>query len=261
MMGFAVVVGEVIASSIIAATTALLGFMAGFLLLGSSMVLNDYFDREIDAINDPERPLPADHVKSSEAVTFAVLLASIGFLCASVTGIGTLVIAAMSMAIATAYNCRFKKSGLIGNGMVSVNVAVPFIYGGCAVGSWSWLLLIFALLAFLSSLGREIVKGIVDITGDKAKGVKSVAVTKGSEYAAKQASTLFLLAVLLSGIPLLLRMVSLYYVPLVVICNMGFLLTCYSLMTNATPRNARRNKKYVLVWMTFGMLAFVVGSL
>jgi geranylgeranylglycerol-phosphate geranylgeranyltransferase len=261
MMGFAVIVGEVIASSIISAAAALWGFMAGFLLLGSSMVLNDYFDREIDAINDPERPLPAGHIKSSEAVTFTVLLASIGFLCASVTGIGTLVIAAVSMVIATAYNCRFKKTGLMGNAMVSVNVAVSFIYGGFAVGSWSWLLLIFAVLAFFSSLGREIVKGIVDITGDNAKGVKSVAVTKGNEYAARQATKLFLFAVLLSGIPLLLRMVSLYYVPLVIICDMGFVLTCYSLITNATPRNARRNKKYVLVWMTFGMLAFVVGAL
>ena len=174
MMGFAVIVGEVIVSSIILATAALWGFMAGFLLLGSSMVLNDYFDREIDSINDPQRPLPAGHIGSSEAVTFAVVLASIGFLCASATGLWTLTLAAVSMVIATGYNCCFKKTGLIGNAMVSVNVAVPFIYGGFAVGSWSWLLLIFASLAFLSSLGREIVKGIVDMTGDKAKGVKSV---------------------------------------------------------------------------------------
>ena len=84
---------------------------------------------------------------------------------------------------------------------------------------------------------------------------------KGSGRAAKLASTLFLLAVFLSGVPLLLRMVSPYYVPLVLICDIGFLLTCYSLRTNATPGNAKRNKKYVLVWMTFGMLAFVVGAL
>ena len=66
--------------------------------------------------------------------------------------------------------------------MVSANVAVPFIYGGFAVESTSMFpLLIFALLAFLSSLGREVVKGIVDVPGDAAKGVRSIAVTRGNE--------------------------------------------------------------------------------
>ena len=261
MMGFAVVVGEAIASSVIVASAAIFGFMAGFLLLGCSMVLNDYYDREIDAINQPQRPLPAGIIIPSEAVAFAAVLASIGFLFATMTGLWTLVVALVSMSISVAYNSHFKKTGLLGNGMVSANVAVPFIYGGVAVGSPSWPLLIFAMLAFLSSLGREIVKGIVDVAGDKVKGVKSVAVIKGINDAARQGAALFLLAVLLSVLPIGLHMVSLYYVPIVVICDIGFLLTCYSIVTDPTPGNAKRNKKYILVWMTFGLLAFVIGTL
>ena len=261
MIGFAVIVGEAISSSVVPANAAFFGFMTGFLLLGSSMVLNDYFDRDIDRINEPGRPLPSGIVTPSEAISFAIILASIGFLCATITGILTLIVAVISMVLTVAYNSRFKKTGLIGNGMVSTNVAVPFVYGGLAVGNASWPLLIFALLAFLSSLGREIVKGIVDVPGDKAKGVNSIAVTKGNSYAAKQGAVLFLLAVGLSTLPLVLGMVSLYYVPLVVICDIGFLLTSYSIMANPSPRNAKRNKKYVLLWMTFGLLAFVVGTL
>jgi geranylgeranylglycerol-phosphate geranylgeranyltransferase len=261
MMGFAVIVGEAIASSVIPAGAAFYGFMTGFLLLGCSMILNDYCDREIDAINDPQRPLPAGRIAPLEAISFAVILASIGFLCATKTGIWTLIIAAVSMSISVAYNSHFKKTGLLGNGMVSANVAVPFIYGGFAVGSSSWPLLIFAVLAFLSSFGREIVKGIVDVAGDTAKGVRSVAVIKGNSDAARQGAAFFLLAVVLSVLPIALHMVSLYYVPIVVICDVGFLLTCYSLVTDPTPENAKRNKKYVLVWMTFGLLAFVIGTL
>lgn len=151
--------------------------------------------------------------------------------------------------------------GLVGNSMVSTNVAVPFVYGGFAVGNVSWPLLIFALLAFLSSLGREIVKGIVDLAGDKIKGVNSVAVVKGNAYAAKQGTTFFLIAVGLSTLPVVLHIVSVYYIPLVIICDIGFLLTSYSIMTSPTPLNAKRNKKYILLWMTFGLLAFVVGTL
>lgn len=261
MMGFAVIVGELIASSVVPARAAFYGFTTGFLLLGSSMLLNDYFDREIDAINDPTRPLPSGMVGTLETVTFAAVIALLGFVCAAATGLWTFVIALLSAAIAVAYNAKFKKTGLLGNGLVSANVAVPFVYGGFAVGSASWPLLILSLLAFVSSLGREIVKGIVDVTGDNAKGVRSVAVTRGNSYAAKFGAILFLLAVALSVLPLALHMVSLYYIPLVVICDLGFLMTAFSIVTTPTPRNVERNKKYVLVWMTFGLFAFVIGTL
>lgn len=261
MIGFAVVVGEVISSQVVPANAAFFGFIAGFMLLGAAMVLNDYFDREIDSINDPGRPIPSNRVKPSEAISFAVILASIGFLCAAVTGLLTSIVAIFSMVLTVAYNSHFKKRGLVGNCMVSANVAVPFVYGGFAVGNTSWPLLIFSLLAFISSLGREIVKGIVDVAGDKTKGVNSVAVVRGSSYAARQGATFFLIAVVLSILPLALHMVSLYYVPLVMICDIGFLLTSYSIVTNPTAHNAKRSKKYVLLWMTFGLMAFVLGTL
>lgn len=260
MIGFAVIVGELIASSTVPAGAALSGFMTGFLLLASSMVLNDYFDREIDRINEPERPLPAGVIKAPEALSFSIILGAIGFWFASNSGVATILIALVSVVVMVLYNARIKKTGLLGNVFVSTNVAIPFIYGGFVVASPTWSLGIFSLLAFLSSMGREIVKGIVDVTGDAAKGVKSVAATKGNMKAAKYGIGFFIAAVALSGLPLIVGLVSHYYIPLVVICDIGFLLTAYSLLTNPSPANAKRSKNYVLIWMTFGLLAFVVGT-
>jgi geranylgeranylglycerol-phosphate geranylgeranyltransferase len=261
MIGFAVIVGEFIASPVVTVRAAFYGFMTGFLLLAASMILNDYFDREIDAINEPDRPLPSGKVGSTEALSFALVLGALGLLAAQNTGIATLLIAIFSLLIMISYNARIKKTGLLGNVFVSLNVAIPFIYGGFAVGKTNWALAIFALLAFLSSVGREIVKGISDVPGDMSRGVKSVAATKGTATAAKYGAAFFLSAVGLSGLPLLLGLVTLYYVPLVAICDIGFLLTTYSTLSNPTPATAKRNKKYVLLWMTFGLLAFLMGTL
>ena len=261
MIGFAVIVGEVIAAPTVPARAAFYGFMTGFLLLSASMVSNDYFDREIDAINAPERPLPAGVIKPPEAVSFSIILAAVGFWFAAGSGTIPLLIAFLSVLVMLSYNSRIKKTGLLGNALVSTNVAIPFIYGGFAVATPTWSLGIFSLLAFLSSMGREIVKGIVDVPGDTARGVKSVAATRGNGKAAKYGAALFVAAVALSGLPLLLRIVSYYYVPLVAICDIGFLLTAYSLLTNPSPANAKRSKNYVLIWMTFGLLAFVIGTL
>jgi len=260
MIGFAVIVGELLASTSVPARAAFYGFLAGFLLLAASMVLNDYFDREIDAINDPKRPLPSGKVKPSEALSFALILASVGLLSAAYTGFVTLLIALLSIVIMFSYNARIKKTGLLGNIFVSTNVAIPFVYGGFAVGSPTWSLGIFALLAFLASVGREIVKGIVDVQGDTARGVRSIAAIKGNDTAAKYGAVFFVTAVALSVLPLVLHLVTTYYIPLVVICDFGFLLTAYSLWSNSSARNAKHSKKYVLVWMMFGLLAFVLGS-
>ena len=261
MIGFAVIVGELIASSVLSTDAAFFGFMAGFLLLAASMILNDYFDREIDAINEPKRPLPAGIVKPSEAFSFSIILGALGFWFAANSGIATLLIALLSVGLMVSYNSKVKKTGVVGNAIVSTNVAIPFIYGGFVVGSPTWSLVIFSLLAFLSSMGREIVKGIVDVAGDSAKGVRSLAATKGIAIAAKYGAAMFILAVALSAVPLAIGIVSVYYVPLVVICDVGFLLTAYSVLTNSSPRNAKRNKSYVLLWMTFGLLAFLVGTI
>lgn len=261
MIGFAVIVGEIISSSTLPARAVFYGFTAGFFLLAASMVVNDYFDREIDLINEPKRPLPSGVVSAKEALSFAAILGSLGLLSASNTGTPTLVLALLSLVIMMSYNARLKKTGLLGNILVSTNVAIPFVYGGFAVASLNWSLGIFALLAFLSSVGREIVKGIVDVAGDTSRGVRSIAVTRGNVVAAKYGAALFLAAVALSAVPLLFGLVTYYYIPLVAICDIGFVLTAYSILSNASPRNAKRNKKYVLLWMTFGLLAFVVGSM
>jgi geranylgeranylglycerol-phosphate geranylgeranyltransferase len=260
MIGFAVIVGEFISSTVVPARAAFYGFLAGFLLLAASMILNDYFDREIDAINEPTRPLPSGIVKTPQALSFALILGSLGLLSAATTGPATLIVAILSLLIMISYNAKIKKTGLLGNVFVSMNVAIPLIYGGFAVAKPTWTLGIFAVLAFLASVGREIVKGIGDVPGDTSRGVKSIAATKGNSIAAKYGAAFFLFAVALSVLPVLLGLVTYFYIPLVVICDVGFLLTAYSILSNPTPRSAKRNKKYVLLWMTFGLMAFLMGT-
>src|SRR5208337_2388636 len=111
----------------------------------------DYFYREIDLSNEPKRPLPSVELIAKEALSFAAILGSLGLLSASNTGTPTLVLALLSLVIMMSYNARYKKTGLLGNILVSTNVAIPFVYGGFAVASLNWSLGIFALLAFLSS--------------------------------------------------------------------------------------------------------------
>ena len=63
MIGFAVIVGEVLAlNSLPNLNLMILGFLTGFLISSSSMVFNDYFDLEVDRVNVPNRPLPSGRI-------------------------------------------------------------------------------------------------------------------------------------------------------------------------------------------------------
>src|SRR5260370_19732337 len=95
------------------------------------------------------------------------------------------------------YNTRGKKTGLLGNAVVSLNVALPFFFGGLAVNSLRPLLFIFFLLAFLANTAREVAKGLADVSGDSSKRIMTVAVTQEPQSASQLAASFFRAALLL----------------------------------------------------------------
>jgi geranylgeranylglycerol-phosphate geranylgeranyltransferase len=265
MMGFAVLVGATLVRIITSDSFWLnltFGFLTGFTLTAASMAINDYYDRDIDAINEPKRPIPSGAIKPKEALAFTFFLTAIGLITAYLTSISCLILAIISWAISVSYTTVGKRSGLPGNFLVAACVAVPFIYGSLAVaGTIELNVVIFASMAFLSVTGREITKGIVDVQGDRAQNVKTLAVRSGEKTAAHTAVIFFLLAVALSPIPLLLDLVSFWFIPLVAATDIGLAASAFMLLKNYSRENARKVKNMVLLWFLLGLLAFIVGAL
>jgi geranylgeranylglycerol-phosphate geranylgeranyltransferase len=264
MMGLAVVIG--------AALTGLnnlsphwlgltFGFLTGFFLTAASMVMNDYYDREIDAVNEPKRPIPSGVVEPREALVFAFFLTAVGFVAACFTSLWCFLTAIIAWLVFVTYTTMGKRSGLPGNFLVSACVAIPFIYGSIVLTSSVRLnVLISALIAFLSITGREITKGIVDVEGDRLQNVRTLAVRYGERAAAVSAVFFYLLAVALSPIPWLIRLVSVWFIPLVIVTDSGLLACSFMLLRDYSRENARRVKNSVLLFFIFGLLAFLAGA-
>jgi geranylgeranylglycerol-phosphate geranylgeranyltransferase len=264
MMGFAVIVGAALASPISSFADSgfslVYGFVTGFMLTAASMAINDYYDREIDAVNEPNRPIPSGSVKPREALVFASVLTGIGFASAYLTSLLCFLTALISWVIFVIYITAGKRSGLLGNFLVSACVAIPFIYGSIAVASTVKLnVLLFVSMVFLSNTGREITKGIVDVEGDKAQGVKTLAVRYGERNAAVVAASFYVSAVLLSPLPWFLSIVSVWFLLFVAVTDVGLVASSLMLLKDYSRENARKIKKIVLLWFLFGLVAFVIG--
>jgi 4-hydroxybenzoate polyprenyltransferase len=105
----------------------------------------------------------------------------------------------------------------------------------------------------------EITKGIVDVQGDKAKNIQTLAVRYGERNAAIAATIFFLSAVFLTPIPRLLNLVSLWFIPFVTVTDFGLATSSFLLLKNYSRENARKIKNTVLLWFIVGLLAFIVG--
>src|SRR5947199_4131922 len=263
MIGLAVIVGETIAlGSLPPLSNALFGFLTASLLLAGPLVLNDIQDIQIDRVNTPNRPLPSGKIGVREAYALSLVLSSLAIIFSAFLGVFTLLTALVALALMAYYNTRGKKTGLLGNVVVSFNVALPFLFGGLAVNSLRPLLFIFFLLAFLANTAREVAKGIADVAGDSSKGIMTIAVTQGPKRAAELAAAFFAIAVLLSFlVPIFDQRVSLFYYPIVVLADFGFLYSSYKLIRDPTATTVRKVKSQVLVWMLLGLVGFFVGGI
>jgi geranylgeranylglycerol-phosphate geranylgeranyltransferase len=264
MMGFAVIVGAALANPNVLGTfwqKLAYGFVTGFALTAASMAINDYYDREIDAVNEPKRPIPSGLIQPKNALIFALTLTAIGFIIAFLTNILCFLIAILAWILFVTYTTVGKRSGLPGNLLVSTCVSMPFIYGSAVtVNTVVPNVLIFVLMVFLSNTGREITKGIVDVQGDRLQNVRTLAVLYGEKKAAITAALFYLSAVLLSPTPWLLGNVSFWFLPFVAITDFGLLASAFALLQDFSKENARKIKNIVLLWFLIGLLAFIAGA-
>ncbi len=264
MMGLGVVVGSVVAAGInnLPWDRVFIGALVGFMLNSASMILNDYVDREIDAINNPTRPLVTGVVTVGEALTAFTIFTALGVVFSALLGPLPLAIALIAAADAYAYNIWGKRTGLPGNIMVAFTTAVPFIFGGAVARPENWLSVsILAILAFLSNVAREIVKGVADIVGDSLKGVRTVAVRWGAETASLIAALIMILAVALSPLPYLKGQLGPLYMALVIPADAIFTYYSILMVRDPSPKRAVKVKKMYLYGMLIALIAFIAGRL
>jgi geranylgeranylglycerol-phosphate geranylgeranyltransferase len=265
MIGFAVIVGVFVSRPpSINPLQLSLGFLTGFFVCAYSMVVNDVYDLEVDKVNRPERPLPSGRVSAKGASRLSLGVLAAGLVCSLLSLDPLAVVVAVAYAfLSWLYNSWAKKTGLPGNLIVASSLAIPFIYGGAVSGGsiGGSLLLMMALTAFFSGVGREVVKAMADVEGDAKRSVNSVARNNGLRTASLVGALFFGLAVLTSWVPLLTGLANEVYEVGVVIPDVIFLYLAYSIISRNGPENAYRVKKIALAGMTVGLLVFIGGAL
>ena len=197
-------------------------FLTVFFISSAGMVINDYYDIDIDKINTPHRPLPSGKIDKKSAFHYSIFLAFCGIFFSAFLNIYCFLLALLNSFLELFYSRKLKKSFLLGNVLVSWLTASTFIFGALITFDFK-IIWIVALLAFLSNMGREIYKTIEDIKGDKKMKLNTLPIIVGIKEAKEIAQGFIASAVLLSPLPYLSGFLTSTYLRVISISNVLFL--------------------------------------
>lgn len=174
--------------------------LAGPLVCGTSQAVNDWFDRDVDAINEPDRPIPSGRMPGSSGLYFACAWTVLSLVVAAALGVWVLIAAIIGLLLAWLYSMpplRLKNNGWWGNLACALCYeGLPWFTGvamltGARPGSENlWL----ALLYSLGAHGIMTVNDFKAVEGDAQMGVRTLPVQLGVRRAAIVSCTGMLLA-------------------------------------------------------------------
>lgn len=255
----AVISGAATATDTFLSQEVLLGAVSASLILMSGNAVNDVFDLEADRVNKPKRPLPQGELSINQALVISLALAGLALILAlSITSMCFL-IASFYAGMFFLYAAWLKPTGLLGNIVVSSGTGMTFIFGSLTVGSPSPLTVIFALCAFTLNLGREIVKGVEDLEGDRVRNCKTIAMKHGPRIAGLAVVSLYVAALPLSLIPFLLGQTGLAYLIAIAVADLVILGVIRESAAMHQDK-AVKVSRLIKMSMALGIVAFFVGA-
>ena len=167
--------------------------LAGPLVCGTSQAVNDWFDRHVDAVNEPNRPIPSGRVPGRWGLGVAIAWTAVSLAVAATLGGWTLGAAVVGLALAWAYSApplRLKRNGWWGNAAVGACYEGLPWFTGAAVMAGTLPAPAVLLLAVLYSIGAHGIMTLNDfksMAGDRRHGVASLPVQLGVTGAARLA--------------------------------------------------------------------------
>jgi len=237
----------------------LLACIVVFIITGAGNSINDYFDYKIDAINKPERPIPSGRISLNKAGFYSLSLLSIGTILAFILGLLPGLIALSTALLMVYYAYSLKKKFLIGNIVISFLTGLTFVFGGVIVGE-ILTSIILGFFPFLTTLAREIVKDMEDVEGDRIEGATTLPIMSGVRISSIIAAFFLILASLSSPILYYLGILTIFYIPLLIIAVLIFLFYASSILKDQSVENARNVSNKLKIGMVIILIAYGLGS-
>jgi len=233
------------------------------LLNAGGCAINDYFDREADAISKPNRPIPAGTISPAGALEYTAVTFVIAAALALYTNLLAFAIVVFVIILLVLYSPVFKRaSGFLSNALIAFAVSLTAVFGEALVlGQISYLSLSFVPVLLAGSIGYNALHDITTVEGDIKAGYTTLAATRGTHAAIIAATFILILPVIFEYIPFILRIVGVAYAIVVTVSFVPIVIIVQSLLRRPGLANVSKQDKMLseVIWI-FLPISLLAGA-
>ena len=244
---------------------ALLTFLSMAFITSAGFSLNDYFDRESDAVIKPKRPIPSGALSLKQVVAI-----SVGLSLATLINVFSLIILLIDSILLVVYSALIKrKSGFAANILVGILTGTAFLYGEAVTLGPNIIIPASLTLASLSlypiacgTIGGNILRDILSLEGDSKVGYPTLPQKIGNTSAVKTAAVFFIATGVLAPLPYLLSQFTLFYLPLILVWSILLIYSSIRLIASAPSiQNVRKYERLITMSMILLPLSLIVEAI
>jgi geranylgeranylglycerol-phosphate geranylgeranyltransferase len=247
---------------------AFLIFFSMACITSAGFAVNDYFDKESDAVIKPKRPIPSGALSLKQVIVVSTVLFSLGLVLALFINWLSFAILLADSALLMAYSALVKKkSGFVANVLVGVLTGTAFLYGEATISippSLSLVSLSLYPIAF-GTIGGNVLRDILSLEGDSKVGYPTLPQKIGNVNSVKVAAVFFTICGLLAPLPFVLTKFtnfSAYYLPLILVWSIILIYSSIRLVTSAsTIANVRKYERLITMSMILLPLALILEAM
>ena len=244
--------------------TVLLIFFSMAFITSAGFAINDYFDRESDAVIKPKRPIPSGALTLRQVVAVSTVLFAAGLVMASFINWLSFAIIAADSALLLVYSMLVKrKSGFAANVLVGVLTGTAFLYGEATISSPPIISMVSLSLypIALGTIGGNVLRDVLSLSGDSKTGYPTLPQKIGTSNSTKVAAGFFFLTGLLAPMPFLVASFNVYYLAPILVWSALLIYSSIRLASaSSTVANVQKYERIVTMSMVLLPLALILQA-
>lgn len=261
--GLSLITAFAITKDIIGFETILLVFFSMAFITSAGFSINDYFDRESDAVIKPKRPIPSGALSLKQVVAISAFLFAVGLALAFLINWLSFLILLVDSILLLIYSAFVKrKSGFAANVLVGLLVGTAFIYGEAAVSQTISLVSLSLYPICFGTIGGNILRDILSFEGDSKIGYPTLPQNIGNKGSIEIAAFFFIVTAILAPLPFFFQFFGIYYLSLILLWSVLLFYSSIRLVTShPTVENVRKYERLITRSMMLLILSLIVEAL
>ncbi|MCW4010255.1 MAG: UbiA family prenyltransferase [Candidatus Bathyarchaeota archaeon] len=234
-------------------------------ITSAGFAINDYFDKESDAVIKPKRPIPSGALSLRQVIAVSSVLFVVGLVLAALINWLSFAILAVDSVLLLVYSAAVKrKSGFVANVLVGILTGTAFLYGEATISNPPTLTLLSMSLYPIAfgTIGGNVLRDILSLDGDSKVGYPTLPQKIGNFKSVEVAAVFFVACGVLAPLPFLIGEFTVYYLPFILLWSVLLIYSSVRLVSSDLKiANVRKYERMITMSMILLPMALILEAL